>query len=299
VTVDKKMVRKKGIVVGVSIMLLLVLVISSISTYGAVDLTDQDFSGLSYTDTEGDQYTHYQKFAQDSSEEMESYGVKGKKSKTFDLETSAIDIVNLKAILSSGTVTITIELATDILYGMSVDYRVYFVKSTHQQPDDLLNPKDQKTWMAIWDKVDTDQSLITIEFDYDDFDGTITAYSSPDLSSLTAAVDGNIITYTVEANDLEAAGLAPGSGFGLYAYAHLVGSTFGDPWEGEHTWDTAGVGAAAAPGEFNTELYGGDKDNGNGDDDNGSTPGFEAVSVIICVLIFIFILKRSDYYLRR
>lgn len=251
------------------------------------ELTDADFSSLSYTDPKGDQYTHYQKFDDESDEQLESYGVKGKYSKSFSLETTCVDIVSLDASLNSGTVTITMEYASDIMYGSSLEYSVYFVKPSHQQPDVLLDPQEQDYWLGYWDKSEDEDTYINIGFDSDSFDGTVYAWSNSDLPSLEADADGNIITITVSASELEDAGLASGSGFGLYAYSHVFGSLFQEGVViGEVTWDTVGVGAASAPAEFNSDLYG--KEDGD-DDEDSIDSNFLLFGAVVCIVIIIVI----------
>lgn len=273
---------------------LITLLILPSSTIG--ELGNEDFANLKYTDPKGDQFTHYQKFEEDSNTQIESYGVIGKDSKSFDLKTCCIDIVDLKASLNSGTVTITVEFASDIMYGMSLAYHVFIVESSHQQPDDLLNPETQTGWLAFWDYADDDNSIVEMVLDHDSFDG-VYAWSSPDMPSLTGNANGNIITLTVSVTDLEDAGLTTGSDFGLFAYSHLRGSSFeGDEVIGEVTWDTAGVGAAEPPKEFNTDLYGESDDKS---DDAGKLLLGAAVciggviAVVVVIVVVILYLKKK------
>jgi hypothetical protein len=252
----KNKVKKIGYLI---ILGLLSLIITGF--FGTVnsELTSSDFSSLSYTDPEGDQYTHYQKFDEETEELVDTYGVRGKYSKTFGMETTCVDIVSLKATLNSDIVTVTVEFASDIMYGMSLEYSVYFVDSSHEQPEVLLRPTTQKTWLAYWDYEDKDHSFISVTMDDDDFDG-LYFWSSPEMSSLSGSADGKSYSFTVSVTDLENAGLESGSNFGLYTYAHLRGSNFEPGFIiGETTWDTTGVGAGHVPGEFNVKHYGDDE----------------------------------------
>lgn len=285
---------KKLMAMCISVAFLLVLVIPFFTHNGETELTSQDFSGLSYTDPKGDQYTYYRKEDAETNEIVESYGVKGKHSKSFDIDTSAVDITKLSATLDSGTVTIILELAGNVLYGGSLIYKVYFVESTHQHPDDLVDTDKFIETMLM--KFTGEQTIFSIELEHDD-SGNWYAYSWPELPSLTGNAIDNIITFTVSTSDLESMGLTTGSGFGLYAVCALHGVVgFGTGYlKTEVTWDTAGVGAASAPEEFNTDSYGG-KDDG---DDSEVDPVFAATCVIVIIVVIAIIILFGVRYMRK
>jgi len=287
--VDIKLIGKKVTAVGILTVLLLVLVIPFLTDNGEAELTDQDFSGLFYTDEKGDQYTYCRKEDSDTDEIIESYGVKGKRSKTFDIDTSSVDIIELSAVLDSGTVTITLELDGPVLYGGSLMYEIYFVESTHQHHADLVDTDKFIETMLM--KFAGEQTIFNIELEDDD-SGNWYAYSYPELSSMTGDADDNVITFTVSTSDLESVGVTTGSGFGLFAVCalHGIGGFGTDSLKTEVTWDTAGVGAATGPEEFNTDLYGGGKDDDK--DDSGFLPGFETVFFVIALLIGMINLNR-------
>jgi hypothetical protein len=288
------MLGKKILTVSVSILLLLFIIIPFLTSNGKTELTNGDFSGLSYTDAKGDQYTYYRKEDADTYEVVESYGVKGRHSKTFDIDTSSVDITKLSAVLDSSTVTITLELDGDVLYGGSLIYEVYFVESTHQHPDDLVDTEKFIETMLM--KFTGEQTIFSIELGHDD-SGNWYAYSYPDLPSLTGNAVDNIITFTVSTSDLESVGITTGSGFGLYAVCALHGiGGFGTGYlKTEVTWDTAGVGAASAPEEFNTELFVG----GDDKDDSEVDPLFAATCVIIIIVVIVIIIFVGVRYLKK
>jgi len=271
------------------VLIIIILLILPAFTYRVnAELTSKDFSELSYTDPKGDQYTLYHKYEDDSDTPSEKYGVKGKHSLTFDMDTSAVDIVSMSATLNSGIVTVIITFASDILYGMSMEYHVWFVENTHQQPDELLDPKNIGSTISL--EYVGEQSIISIEFDNRD------AYSYPRLSSLEGSAEGNTITFTVSASELEDAGLTPRSGFGLYAYSHMIGSKFGtDTVYFELTWDTAGVGAAKAPNDFNSDLY---KKKSGEDEDRDHDPRV-ILAFLVCLVIIILIIVIIIFFVIR
>jgi len=207
------------------LMITIIFFIPAFIPFSNAELTDSDFSDLSYTDPEGDQYTYYRKEDSETGDLAESYGVKGKSSKTFGVGTSCIDITKLSAVLNSGTVTITLELAGIVLYGGSLIYKIYFVKSTHQHPDELVDTDKFIETMLM--KFTGEGTIFGMELEDDD-SGNVYAWSHPSLSSSTADVDENIITFTVSTSDLESVGVTTGSGFGLYATCALHGLSFSE-----------------------------------------------------------------------
>jgi MYXO-CTERM domain-containing protein len=77
--------------------------------------------------------------------------------------------------------------------------------------------------------------------------------STYDLPDLEVIVEGDTITFRVPSRELRSAGVAPVSGFGVYAYAHTLTIREDGDYRVRVNWDAAGVGAAGVPAEFSNE----------------------------------------------
>ena len=233
-------------------------------------LTAQDFKNLSYSDPKGDDYTFYFEGKSDDDTVTDSFGIEGKY--------GYVDIVDLKAELVDGEVTVTIKHADDIMYGMSMAYYVFFVDSAHEQSGSLLKPQDHTEGTFSYTYSDSGNSIVYIKLEDDMFEGTY-AWSYPEMDSLTWKAEGGTITYTVSTSDLEDVGVWPGSGFGVYAISCRMESMPGDTWYNKITWDSAGAGAADPPKEFNVKLA----ETKLGGEDKGGIFGYSVWVIILAI----------------
>lgn len=244
-------------------------------------LTAGDFADLTYTDPKGDDYTFYWEGEGTDSTITDSYGEKGKYPE--------VDIVSLEATLDSGTVTVVVEYSDDVEYGPYV----FFVESSHDQSaysgcQDLLSPQDHNDRRLSWSYSDTNHSVMYIGLESDPWEGTHTI-SSASMPSLTGTFSGKTVTFTMSVEDLENAGITPGSGFGVYAFCYRTDSWPGDTWYNEITWDSAGLGAASAPEEFNVGKDKGDQ----GIPLISQILGISCILGIIILLIVVLIVLRK------
>ena len=293
---DKNQKKKRIKVLYIEITILFLLAVSFLGLSASAELTTSDFSGLTYTDAKGDDYTFRFEGEGTDLAVTDSYGVKGKY--------PYIDILGVKAELDTGTstVSVTVEMAEANPGGVSYIY-VFFVDNFHQQSGSLLEPEKHKDGNFSWDYSDTEHTIVMIWLDSDYIEG-LYAWSSPSMDSLSLDYTDTTVTYSMSVLDLENAGVTTGSGFGVYAYSHRLDTMGGDTWHNQITWDTAGLGAAAAPDEFNVPE---DIDeNGNGkdaadkegeEDSEGDLylmMTYSSIVIVVCMIIIFFVL-----YLRK
>jgi hypothetical protein len=256
--------------------------------------TPQDFEDLVYDDPIGDDYTFY--LAGEVSEDTvigaftdlfsySFYDVDGSNLTVIDaygdMGTSPdLDIVGLKMTFDpdSETITVTLEIAGSFNLASDYIYQVYLVERGHQQEGFLLEPQAFQEGSIYWEHSDLGHSLAMFYLVNDPYDGP-SIYSEPGLGSLTFDVTDKVITFSVSASDLQWAGARTGTGFGVYAYCHHVDG--GYYWDRTVRWDAAGLGAAAAPAEFNLET--------DGDDDSGEEIMSPMFIVILVVLVLVVV----------
>lgn len=77
-------------------------------------------------------------------------------------------------------------------------------------------------------------------------------------------------------------GVDPGSEFGIYAFVHTTED--GDGWT-RITWDSAGLGAAAAPDPFRIEG-----------EEAPITPHIALVAIALAVVVMTVLNRRRDRY---
>jgi len=246
--------------------------------------TRNDPANLNASDAKGDDYTFYFEGKDEDSTVVSSSGVKGK--------FPCVDIIEINAEMKGESLTVTVKHAGDIMYGMSMDYYVFFVESAHQQSGSLLNPQDHKDGSFSYSYSDTSNSIAYIKLDDDMFEGTY-AWSNPEMPSLTWSASGGTLTFTVSTSDLEDAGVTLDSDFGIYAYSARTASMPGETWYNQITWDSAGLGAAAAPEVFNEKLW----ESKFGNDDESGNMLFLLVIigivVIIAIVVIVFLVVRQ------
>ena len=95
-------------------------------------------------------------------------------------------------------------------------------------------------------------------------------------------VDGDTIVFTVSDEALRM-GVVPGSGFGLYAFVHTLED--GEGWT-RITWDSAGLGAASAPGEFRIEA-----------EETQVTFPLALIAIVVAIVVLIVLFLGREKYL--
>ncbi|NOQ54287.1 MAG: hypothetical protein GQ558_06755 [Thermoplasmata archaeon] len=96
-----------------------------------------------------------------------------------------------------------------------------------------------------------------------------------------AQVDGNSIVFTVS-DEVLRMGVVPGSGFGLYAFVFTTEN--GEGWT-RITWDSAGLGAAAAPDTFRIEG-----------EETPVTSHLALLAIALAVAVMTVLARRRDKY---
>jgi hypothetical protein len=239
-----------------------------------VPLTAADFSSLSFDDTKGDDYTLCMEGEGEDETVLDSWGRKG--------DVSHVDIRSVKTEFDEGTRRVTFDVTFDgaLMYGASMAYMLCIVDGDHRQGDELLDPESVTEGLS-WTYYNSSHVLAVFSVDEDFWSGEPEICASPSMPSLEYEFLSKSFTAEMDAVDLEAAGVGGGSGFGLYVYAHCLGTIPADwsddnTWENKLTWDTAGTGAGTVPAEFNVEAAGG----GDGD-------GIDTLLLIVVVAIVV------------
>ncbi len=220
-------------------------------------ITAADFAGLSFEDTKGDDYTFCTKGEGIDETVLDSWGKKG--------EYSYVDIRSVESKFDEGTGKVSIEATFGgaLRYGTSMKYYLCIVDSDHTQGSELLDP-ESVTGGLSWTFYDADHIYMAFYFIEDYQAGEWSISASPDVPSLEHQISSKSFEVEVDAADLEALGVYGGTGFGIYVYAHRLGSSIDDTgWMNMLSWDTAGTGAGTVPAEFNVEAAGDDETDGN------------------------------------
>ncbi len=200
--------------------------------------TENDFSDLEKNDSVDDDYLFTFTLDEAGGEVLESSGRHHR--------SSNIDIVSVKAVHdhATGTVTVTLRCAAEIIDDEETEYWVFFVNGSHRQPGALLKPWEHTNGSFLW--TFSDPALTLCNMYYENGQGG----STYDLPGLELSVEGDTITFRVPSRELRSAGVDPVSGFGLYAYAHTLTIMEDGDYRARIDWDTAGLGAARVPAEF-------------------------------------------------
>ncbi len=203
--------------------------------------TENDFSDLEYNDSVGDNYLFT--FTSDEA------GGKVLESSGRHHRSSNIDIVSITAVHdhTAGMVIITLRFAAEVVDEVGTEYWVFFVNGSHRQPEALLNPWEHTNGSFLWTFSDQTRTHCTMYY------GNGQGGSTYDLPGLEVIVEGDTIIFRVPSRELRSAGVAPVSGFGIYAYAHTLTIREDGDYRVRVNWDTAGVGAAGVPAEFSHE----------------------------------------------
>lgn len=194
------------------------------------------FRDLEWSDAEGDDYRL--RWEGTGEEATSSRGVVGRG--------PSVDIVGLRGVLDieTSTLTVTLELSATPSLQAGYGYHVLVVRPRHRQPDDLRRPEEHRTRELEWEVGDPGASICHIWLAGGE------AGSRPAMASLRVWTEGDRVLVSVSTRDLRACGVEEGEEIGLYAMAvHEEGEDLGAWWHGL-TWDSAGVGAAVAPGAF-------------------------------------------------
>ena len=231
-----------------------------------------DFADLAYSDESDDDYLLV----------ITSKGADGKvlESKSRVNQSASVDILHLEARHdhSTGTVTVTLILSDGALVEPTTEYWVFFVNRSHRQVGPLLSPENHASGTFEWNFSDPRRTICDIHY----IDGEVGSTSA--LHGLVAEVDGAILTITVPSRELRRIGLEPGSGFGLYAYAHTKVVAV----DGEHTlrvdWDSAGVGAATAPDDFTNKR------------EDTPLPGLLALIALVLAALVVVVARRDHLW---
>ncbi len=203
--------------------------------------TENDFSDLEYNDSVDDNYLFTFTSDEAGGEVLESYGRHHRPSN--------IDIVSIMAVHdhTAGMVTVTLRFAAEVVDEVGTEYWIFFVNGSHRQPEALRNPWEHTNGSFLW--TFSDQARTVCNMYYENGQGG----STYDLPGLEVIVEGNTITFRVPSRELRSAGVAPVSGFGVYAYAHTLTIREDGAYRVRVNWDAAGVGAAGVPAEFSNE----------------------------------------------
>jgi hypothetical protein len=203
---------------------------------------EEDFGDLAYFDPSGDEYTFHFEAGEPTGTVRTSKGGTG--------GVSAVDIVSLDVSVDTGTaeVVVTLVFSGDVVDDGTAEYWLYFVNATHRQGGAILDPEDYQGGGFQWDFSDEANVLLPLFLD-----GDVVRVGGTG-ESLDTLVSGKGVVVTLPGKRLRELGLEPGSGFGMYAYAHVLETSTEDGWSMTVTWDSAGVGAAPAPEEFDNKL---------------------------------------------
>jgi uncharacterized membrane protein len=198
---------------------------------------EDDFIALVYSDPLNEDYTFTYTADSEGGKVIDSRGRLNR--------APGIDINSLMAVLDApnGTVVVTLSCA-EIIEEEGTEYWVYFVSKDHQLPDTLKRPKDHRKGVFAW--TFSNQSMTHLGLWYSNGRWGLTN----NVSDLDVSTDGNALTFTLPSRELRRSGVGPGSGFGMYAYAHTLTEKKGDEYQMLVAWDSAGLGAARPPAEF-------------------------------------------------
>jgi hypothetical protein len=151
----------------------------------------------------------------------------------------------------------------------------------------MLDPMNLTNARIPYGYVDESHQLLMLDAT------TYMAYSGPDylsihtwptLLNMSNEVSSRRLSFTFPASELIDAGIESDSGFGLFAVATDGGSSDYQGWSGTQIWDTAGVGAAAAPEQFENQY-------------DVPLESEDWMAILIMVLIFVIVI--SVVYSRR
>lgn len=238
-----------------------------------------DFEALEYTDPVGDDYTFY-------FEAQAKDGTTPKSSGKVGL-VPGIDIVSLDTAFDPETRMVTVEVVlSETLVDAADTYcYVYFVTENHTQGGPLLKP-ERYNRITPFDLSFNGSSGVLVWWEY--YDGDVRVVVAGDVpgaiplqTDLSAQVDGNMIVFTIS-DEVLRMGVVPGSGYGLYAFVHTT--EYGEGWT-RITWDSAGVGAAAAPDTFRIE-----------DEEAPLTPHIALVAIALAVVVMTVLNRRRGKY---
>jgi hypothetical protein len=160
-----------------------------------------------------------------------------------------VDIVSLAAGYDPGTglVTVTVTLSGDVIEDEAVMYYLCFVTEDHAMGGPLLDPRHYDGYDPLEGSYNASPSRL-VWWEYSNGRAGSLPPSGLPLALVvpTVEVHGNIMEFTMDDKHLRWS-VDPDSGFDLYAFAFKAEN--GTRWT-QITWDSAGLGAAAAPEEF-------------------------------------------------
>ncbi len=161
-----------------------------------------------------------------------------------------VDILNVNSgiDIGNGTVVVTLIFEDGPMDDPATEYWVYFVDKDHRQGGPLLRPGIYNEGEFNWTFSDQAHTIVGFWYSGGEWGSTVNA------TELEVSTTWNGVTFNISSRELRRQGVKPGSGFGVYAYAHTLTRSVNGDYKMRVVWDSAGLGAARPPAEFTNEA---------------------------------------------